>query len=174
MPPLDIGDPTPVAVVEDPKELNLFTRYGRHLELAVACFAAAGRPDWEITKATTYHWVAELNLGATPDFWITPDGILETKAMQATVWARHGGVPPSRYFAQLYTQLFVCDRAWGALAILELQVPEFPLHIFEVQRTEETDAKIIAAAADYWQRYTKGDRSITPKFKLTSTVTTGI
>src|SRR5262245_23772672 len=48
---------------------NASMRRGRRFEPAVAAAAAEDHPEWEISKATTYHRLVDERLGATPDYW---------------------------------------------------------------------------------------------------------
>jgi hypothetical protein len=75
------------------------------------------REEWRVIKATTYHRLTELRFGATPDFWLNDDGLLQAKIVNPHEWERWQGRPPLGYLLQTLAELIVTQRAWGVLAL---------------------------------------------------------
>ncbi len=135
-------------------------RAGRLLEGIFPEALADERPEWKVVKATTYHRLPELRLGATPDFWIGDDGLLQAKTVNPVEWERWQGRPPLGYTLQTLCELMVTGRTWGALGVM-VRSSALPLHIFDVPRHPGAEAKILAAVADFWRRADSGELQVT-------------
>jgi predicted phage-related endonuclease len=135
-------------------------RAGRLLESVFPEALAEERPAWKVLKATTYHRLPALRLGATPDFWIGDDGLLQAKTVNEREWERWRGRPPLAYTLQTLCELMVTGRAWGVLGVM-VRSSSLPLHLFDVPRHPEAEAKILAAVDDFWRRADAGERQET-------------
>ncbi len=135
-------------------------RAGRLLESIFPEALAEERPEWRVVKATTYHRLPELRLGATPDFWIGDDGLLQAKTVNPIEWERWQGRPPLGYTLQTLCELMVTGRAWGALGVV-VRSSSLPLHIFDVPRHPAAEAKILAAVGEFWRRADAGELQVT-------------
>jgi len=132
-------------------------RRGRILEPAVAAALAEERPDLPpLVKATTYHRVPEWRLGATPDYFAEPDGLIQCKTVSPEQWARWHGKIPLAYKLQTLCELMVTGRAWGLLAVLEVS-PSYPLHVAAVPRHEKAERSILNAVAAWWRAFDAGE-----------------
>jgi predicted phage-related endonuclease len=131
-------------------------RAGRLLESIFPEALADERPEWKVVKATTYHRLPELRLGATPDFWIGDDGLLQAKTVNPIEWERWQGRPPLAYSLQTLCELMVTGRAWGVLGVM-VRSSSLPLYLFDVQRHAAAEARILAAVADFWRRADAGE-----------------
>lgn len=131
-------------------------RAGRLLESVFPEALAEERPDWKVLKATTYHRLPALRLGATPDFWIGDDGLLQAKTVNEREWERWRGRPPLGYTIQTLCELMVTGRAWGVLGVM-VRSSSLPLHLFDVPRHPGAEAKILSAVADFWRRADAGE-----------------
>jgi predicted phage-related endonuclease len=141
-------------------------RAGRLLEAVFPEALAEERPDWEVTRATTYHRLPALRLGCTPDFWIGYDGLLQAKTVNPVEWERWQGRPPLAYTLQTLTELIVTGRSWGALGVI-VRSSSLPLHLFDVPRHPAAEAKILAAVADFWAKHDAGEFPVaTPKDEI--------
>jgi hypothetical protein len=67
---------------------NASMRAGNLLENIFPAAVAEVHPEWQIVKATTFHLLADLRLGATPDFWIGDDGLPRRKPSMSWIGAR--------------------------------------------------------------------------------------
>lgn len=130
-------------------------RRGRLIEPAIAAGAAEDHPEWQITKATTYHRLPDYRLGASPDFWIGDNGILETKSAAPHVWDRWGGHPPLGYSLQTLAQLMCTGRSWGVLAVMVMS-PSLPVHYFNVARHPAAEQRILDAVSEFWRAFDAG------------------
>jgi predicted phage-related endonuclease len=142
---------------------NAAMRRGRILEPAVAAAIAEERPEWTLTKATTYHRLPELRLGCTPDYWATStdpreqhgDGLIQIKTVNPAQWDRWQARPPLVYVLQTLTEMIVTGRAWGWLAIMVCS-PSYPVHYCAVPRHPEAEARLLRAVAQWWAEFDSG------------------
>lgn len=135
---------------------NAAMRAGRILEPAVAAAVAEEKPDWQITKATTYHRLPDHRLGCTPDFFVGDDGLIQAKTVSPQEWEKWGCKVPFFYTLQTLTELLVTGREWGVLAVL-VRSPSFPLYLFDVPRHAAAEERILGAVADFWRAYDAGE-----------------
>jgi predicted phage-related endonuclease len=135
---------------------NPAMRAGRLLESVFPEALKEERPEWAVTKATTFHWLPDQRLGCTPDFWIDDDGLCQAKTVNAHEWERWQGHPPLGYTLQTLTELIVTGRKWGVLGVI-VRSSSLPLHLFPVPRHAAAEAKILAAVADFWRRAEAGE-----------------
>ena len=131
-------------------------RRGRILEPAVLAALAEDHPDWRLTKATTYHRLPDHRIGATPDAWLDDDALVQIKTVSPQEWEKWQGKPPLAYTLQTLTELLVTDRARAVLAVM-VCTPSYPVHEFEIPRHAAAEAKILAAAADWWRAWDAGE-----------------
>jgi predicted phage-related endonuclease len=135
-------------------------RRGRILEPAVAAAITEERPDWTLTKATTYHRLPEHRLGCTPDYWCEStalgSGLIQIKTCSVAQWEKWHGHPPLAYTLQTSTELLVTGRAWGCLAIMVVS-PSYPVHYFDVPRHEAAEGRILDAVAQWWKAWDAGE-----------------
>jgi predicted phage-related endonuclease len=135
---------------------NASMRAGNILE---GGFPAAVRLDgkpWELVKATTYHWLPEHRLGATPDFWIGDDGLFQAKTMSTQAWEKSHGAPPFMYVLQTLAELIVTGRTWGVLGIM-IRAGGYPIHYYDIPRHEAAERRILDAVAAWWRAVDAGE-----------------
>jgi putative phage-type endonuclease len=135
---------------------NSAMRRGRILEPAVAAAIAEDRPDWRITKATTYHRLPDVRLGATPDFWLDDDGLIQAKTVSPEKWEEWHGKPPLAYTLQTLAELIVTERRRGILAVMVCS-PSYPVHLYPVPRHPAAEARIITAISEWWAAWERGE-----------------
>lgn len=131
-------------------------RRGRILEPAVLAALAEDHPDWQITKATTYHRLSDHRLGATPDAFVGEDGLIQIKTVSPQEFDNWRGRIPLAYTLQTLTELLVTGRERGVLAVMVCS-SSFPVHEFDVPRHPEAEAKILAAVAEWWSKWEAGE-----------------
>jgi len=139
-------------------------RAGRILEPGVLVAMREDHPDWAIAAATTFHVDQKLRLGATPDawFWTTPliadaaDGIVQVKTVAPEVWEEWHGKPPLAYTLQTLVEMMLTDVQRGILAVM-VRSRSYPLHEFEVLRHPASEARILAAVAEWWRAWDAGE-----------------
>jgi len=140
---------------------NASMRRGRIFEAAVASAAAEEKPEWQLTKANTYHSIPSLRFGGTPDYWLTSTeqpgrGILEIKTARPSVWEKWHGRPPLGYLIQCLGLQVVTGAAWGWLAVMVMS-DSFPVHYFSVPRHPEAERRILDAVAKWWAAFDAGE-----------------
>ena len=141
-------------------------RAGRLLEAVFPEAVREERPEWTVIKATAYHRLPDLRLGATPDFWINDDGLLETKTINERDWERCMGRPALYWSLQTLAQLIVTRRKWGVIGVI-VRNSNLPLYLFDVPRHEAAENKIIAAVQQFWARVDAGELPLpTPKDEI--------
>jgi predicted phage-related endonuclease len=135
-------------------------RRGRILEPAVAAAIAEEKPEWTLTKATTYHRLPEHRLGCTPDYWLSTTAIaralIQIKTCSVAQWEKWHGHPPLAYYLQTLTEALVCgcDEAWLCVMVVN---PSYPVHYFSVPRHEAAEARILDAVAAWWRAWDAGE-----------------
>jgi len=134
-------------------------RRGRILEPAVIAGLAEEHPDWRMEKATSYHCLPDHRLGATPDYWLGDDGLIEVKTVSPARWDEWRGRPPLAYTLQTLTGLLVTGREHGVLAIMVCS-PSYPIHCFDVPRHAEAEGRILDAVAAFWRAWDAGDIAV--------------
>lgn len=135
---------------------NAAMRRGRILEPAVIAALSEDHPDWRMAKATTYHRLPEHRLGATPDYWLDDDGLVQVKTVSPQKWEEWQARPPVAYTLQTLTELIVTGRTRGLLAIMVCS-PSYPVHLFDVPRHEGAEQRILAATAEWWRAFDAGE-----------------
>jgi predicted phage-related endonuclease len=135
---------------------NASMRAGRILEPAVIAAVNEEKPEWRVVKATTFHLIPELRLGCTPDAFGADDLLVQCKTCSAAVWDAWRGTAPIHYLLQTLTEMLVCQRQRGVLAIV-VRSPSFPLHLFDVPRHPAAEARILDAVASFWSRWDAGE-----------------
>lgn len=136
--------------------VNSAMRRGTILEPAVAAAVAEEYPDWQITKPNTYHRIPDARLGATPDFFVGETGLLQCKTTSPQEWESWRGRVPLFYTLQCLTEMLVCEKTEGWLAVL-VAAGSFPLHVFPVERHPAAEAKILSAVAEWWRAWDAGE-----------------
>jgi len=135
---------------------NASMRAGRILEPAVIAAVNEEKPEWRVVKATTFHLIPELRLGCTPDAFGTDDLLVQCKTCSAAVWDAWRGTAPTHYLLQTLTEMLVCGRSRGVLAIM-VRSPSFPLHLFAVARHPAAEQRILDAVAEFWRMWDAGE-----------------
>lgn len=131
-------------------------RRGRILEPAVAAALAEDYPYWQLVKATTYHRLPDHRLGATPDYWLDDDGLIQVKTVAPQEWEKWQGRPPLAYTLQTLAELLVTDRMRGVLAVM-VTSPSFPVHLFDVPRHPQAERRILDAVTEWWRAWDAGE-----------------
>jgi predicted phage-related endonuclease len=135
---------------------NSSMRDGHILEAGFPYAVKADGKPWDLVKADTYHWLPEHRLGATPDFWIGGDGLLQAKTASVEQWEKWRGTIPVAYTLQTLTEMLVTGRSWGVLACM-IRKPAHPIHYFDVPRHPAAEARILDAVAEFWKRWDAGE-----------------
>jgi predicted phage-related endonuclease len=135
---------------------NSGMRDGHILEAGFPYAVKADGKPWDLVKADTYHWLPEHRLGATPDFWIGDDGLLQAKSTSPQQWEKWRGTVPIAYTLQTLCEMLVCGRAWGVLAVM-IRAPGHPIHYFDVPRHPAAEARILDAVDEFWKRWDAGE-----------------
>jgi predicted phage-related endonuclease len=136
-------------------------RRGRILEPAVAAGVQEERPHWGIEKAAEYVWSPTWRLGCTPDFYARcPDrglGVVQAKTVARPVfedeWAEG---PPQWIILQTLQEMMLTDSRWGAIAALVMSAYTVDIQIWEFDRHEAAEARIVAAAEMFWSDIAAG------------------
>src|SRR5262245_17306965 len=126
-------------------------RRGRWLEPAVAAAVRELRPDWQVAPAREFLYDEELELGASPDFYIGGDprglGVLQTKTVAPSVYAKHwegGKDVPLWIVLQTLVECMLRDAKFGAVAALLVDPFAMDCVIHEVPRHPAAEDKIKA------------------------------
>jgi len=135
---------------------NASMRAGRILEPAVIAAINEERPELQVVRATTFHLIPELRLGCTPDAWGADDLLVQLKTVSPAVWEQWRATRPLHYVLQTLTEMLVCGRSRGLLAIM-VRSPAFPLYLFDVNRHPAAEARILDAVAEFWKRWGAGE-----------------
>jgi predicted phage-related endonuclease len=136
-------------------------RRGRWLEPAIAKAVAEKRPDWKVEPATVYCRDPELNLGATPDFFIDAGqrgrGVLQGKTVTPAALAQEWiGEPPLWITLQCLTEMMLTDSQFGAVAALVVDPFQMDVEIFPVPRNPSAELKIVGAVTQFWKTVRDG------------------
>ena len=134
---------------------NSSMRDGHILEAGFPYAVNADGKPWDLVKASTYHWLPEHRLGATPDFWIGDDGLLQAKTASVEQWEKWRGTVPTAYTLQTLTEMIVTGRSWGVLAVM-IRTAGHPIHYFDVPRHPAAEARILDAVAEFWKSFDAG------------------
>jgi hypothetical protein len=135
---------------------NASMRAGRILEPAVIAALNEERPELQVVRATTFHLIPELRLGCTPDAWGADDLLVQLKTVSPAVWEQWRATRPLHYVLQTLTEMLVCGRSRGLLAIM-VRSPAFPLYLFDVNRHPAAEARILDAVREFWERWDAGE-----------------
>jgi hypothetical protein len=135
---------------------NAAMRRGRILEPGVIAALAEDHPGWRMAKATTYHRLPDHRIGATPDYWLDDDGLIEVKTVSPQRWEEWREHPPLAYTLQTLTGLLVTGRERGVLAVM-VCAPSYPVHTFDVPRHPGAEARILDAVAEWWRAWDAGE-----------------
>jgi len=134
---------------------NASMRAGRILEPAVIAAINEERPELQVVRATTFHLIPELRIGCTPDAWGADDLLVQLKTVSPAVWEQWRATRPLHYVLQTLTEMLVCGRSRGLLAIM-VRSPAFPLYLFDVNRHPAAEARILDAVAEFWKSFDVG------------------
>ena len=134
---------------------NRSMRDGHILEAGFPYAVRADGKPWDLVKADTYHWLPKHRLGATPDFWIGDDGLLQAKTASPEQWETWHGQMPLAYVLQTLTEMLVTGRAWGVLACM-IRTSGHPIHYYDVPRHEAAERRILDAVAAWWRAWDAG------------------
>lgn len=147
--------------------MSAVIRRGNVLEPIVAGMVQEMHPEWIILKATEYLRDPELQVGATPDYWLEVPGRgrgpLECKTVGSGVFAAEwfeaedgARQPPLWITLQLATQMMLSDASFGFIAALVVGEYVFDLHIVEVERQAYADERLRDGARDFWAAIAEG------------------
>lgn len=128
---------------------------GRILEPAIAAAVAEDRPKWKIAKSGEYLWSPQARLGCTPDFDVhCPErglGVMQGKTVARPIFeAEWQDGPPLWIILQTHQEMMLSGVKWGAIGALVTSTYSIDLKIWEFERHEATEKKIIATAAQFW------------------------
>lgn len=145
-------------------------RRGRILEPAIAAAVAEERPKWKIAKSLEYLSWPEARLGCTPDFDVhCPErglGVMQGKTVAKPVFdAEWQDGPPLWIILQAHQEMMLSGVTWGAIGVLVTSTYAIDCRIWEFERHEGTEKKIIAAAAQFWANIAAG-RQPKPDYTL--------
>jgi predicted phage-related endonuclease len=127
-------------------------RAGRILEPGVIVALQEEYPDWQITKATTYHRLPDIRLGCTPDYWLGDDGLIQCKTVSPEEWEKWQGKPPLAYSLQTLTEMLVTGRTRGVLAVM-IRSRSYPVFTWDIPRHEAAESRIIDAVSQWWSEW---------------------
>jgi len=130
---------------------------GRVMEPAAAAAYSEEHPEARLVKADSYHWLPEHRIGASPDYWIDDDGILECKSVSPEQWHKWHGVAPTAYILQVLTCMLVTGRTRGVLACFVTNGRTYTLYEFDVSRHPAAEQRILDAVAQFWQAHDTGE-----------------
>lgn len=136
-------------------------RRGRILEPAVAAGVQEERPQWCIEKAAEYVWSPSWRLGCTPDFYARcPErglGVVQAKTVARPVfeddWAEG---PPQWIILQTLQEMMLTDVSWGAIAALVMSAYTVDIRIWEFERHQAAERRIVTAAKTFWKNVAAG------------------
>jgi len=135
---------------------NAAMKRGRILEPAILEAMREEHPGWQIEKATTFHTLPEHRIGATPDAWFADSagnrGLIQCKTVAPEVWQ---GRPSLAYQLQTLCEMLCTGVERGILAVM-VTSRSLPLYEFEVPRHPLAEAKLLAAAARWWEEWDAG------------------
>ena len=126
-------------------------RRGRILEPAVAAALEEERPEWKpLVKATTYHRLPDLRLGASPDYFVGDDGSFKTVSAQHLRLARQT--------SDCHTLQTHRDAQPGSSGLPRMprRQPVLPLYFYDAPPRRSGAAHIDAVAA-WWRAWDRGD-----------------
>jgi predicted phage-related endonuclease len=138
-------------------------RRGRLFENAVAAAVAEMRPDWTLEKCTHYYRDNFLGLGATPDYYLHAgdrSGILQIKTVTMGVFDREWSedTAPVRTMIQIRAETMLTGADFGAIAVMIMSEPNYPVYIIEVPRDEAEENKIRETVTKFWQTIQDGNQ----------------
>jgi predicted phage-related endonuclease len=135
---------------------NAAMKRGRILEPAILEAMREEHPDWTIEKATEFWWLPEHRIGATPDAWFTTGdgdgGLIQCKTVAPEVWQ---GRPSLAYQLQTLTEMMCTGVDRGVLAVM-VTSRSLPLYEFAVPRHPAAEARLLEAAARWWEEWDAG------------------
>jgi predicted phage-related endonuclease len=138
-------------------------RRGRWLEPAVAKAVSENRPKWKLEPAGVYLRDPELQLGATPDFFIHGDerglGVLQTKTVAPGFFEKNwdeGREPPFWITLQTIVEMMLAGADFGAIAVLVVDPFDMDVHVLDVPRHQAAETRIALAVRTFWNDVTAG------------------
>jgi predicted phage-related endonuclease len=159
---------------------NAIFRRGRWGEAAVFQALAEERPEWGIQRARVHVRDTERRIACTPDgFALALDrdgvGIVQAKVISRSVfrlkWLNASddesiygdATAPAAYRLQTLTEMMLNDCAWGVLAVLINGEFDWTLRLFEVERNDVIEDRILDRCAAFWRDHL--DPGIMPEFE---------
>jgi predicted phage-related endonuclease len=136
-------------------------RRGRILEPAVAAGVREERPHWSIEKADDYIWSPEWRLGCTPDFYARcPErglGVVQAKTVARPIFDEEWTIgPPQWIILQTLQEMMLTEASWGAIAVLVMGAYTVDIRLWEFERHQPAEKRIIAAARAFWEDVSAG------------------
>ena len=155
-------------------------RRGRWGEAAVFQALAEERPEWQVQRARIHVRDTERRLACTPDgFAIAPDrdgiGIVQAKVISRSMFRDRwldspddsvvdgGATALPAYMLQTLTEMMLNDCRWGVLAVLINGEFDWALRLFNVERNEVIENRILDRSAVFWRDHL--DPGIMPAFE---------
>jgi predicted phage-related endonuclease len=149
-----------------PVVTNAAMRRGNRLENLVAEEVSELHPNWAIIKARSYFHDPDLRLGATPDFFISPDsedkrGVLQVKTAGVSAFKRHWSEgPPLWVLLQLAVEMHLTGAQWGMIAVMPVgEWSDFSVETHLIERHQGVIDRIIEATGAFWHAF---DHDATP------------
>jgi len=135
---------------------------GRIYEPVVAAMAAVKHPNWRILPAKEYLRDPEIQLGASPDFYVESDdgrGVLQVKTVTPRAAKTHwSDGPPFWIQLQTLTEMLLDGASWGAVACWVIDPYRRPdVEFFPVPRHPAAEDRIRAATASFWADMAAGN-----------------
>jgi predicted phage-related endonuclease len=151
--------------VEFPNPESKLMRRGRLFESAVGAAVADERPEWKIVAAKEFLADTTRRMGATPDFYIDCNdrgrGVLQAKTVSRDQFANawdNGKAVPFWIQLQMLDEMMLSGVAWGVVAALVIDPYDPACAIFEQERHEGAEKRIVDAVAKFWQDVEQGNQ----------------
>jgi putative phage-type endonuclease len=146
-----------------------------------AVFRAIARtfPEWRVVEANIHLRDNENRIAATPDgFALIPDregmGIVEAKVIARSIYRRKwldnptgdlatAATVPIAYRLQTLCNMMLAETQWGVVAVLIVGEHTWDLQIFNIERDEVLEDKILFHTAEFFRNYF--DPGIMPPFE---------
>jgi predicted phage-related endonuclease len=151
-------------------------RRGRWGESAVFEALLDERPEWELRRAKVHVRDTERRIACTPDgFALAPSrdgiGVVQAKVVSRSIFRQKwlddpdGGdaTPPTSFRIQTLTEMMLNRTSWGILAVLIVTEFDWMFRLFDIERNEALEDRILYAADKFWREHL--DPNIMPAFE---------
>lgn len=134
---------------------------GHIFEPAVAEFVRRERPRWRLQRNEHYLHSPQWRLGATPDYWVEcPErgpGVLQCKFVNPFKFRDEWqDGPPLGFILQTAQEALLAEVQWAAIGALTADAFNHQGGVFEFERNSGAEARIIRAAASFWEDVSAG------------------